>query len=83
METHEIPHVTLNDGTTIPQLGFGTLNVQPDRSATPANVARTAEIVGLASHWATVMSIPRRATGANGVSGGRSRRPGSRAPSCT
>jgi 2,5-diketo-D-gluconate reductase A len=38
----------LNDGTTIPQVGFGTLNVQPDRTATPANVERTAEIVGLA-----------------------------------
>jgi aryl-alcohol dehydrogenase-like predicted oxidoreductase len=38
----------LNDGTTIPQLGFGTLNVQPDRKSTPANIERTAEIVGLA-----------------------------------
>jgi 2,5-diketo-D-gluconate reductase A len=38
----------LNDGTTIPQLGFGTLNVQPDRKSTLANVERTAEVVGLA-----------------------------------
>jgi diketogulonate reductase-like aldo/keto reductase len=27
MKTHDIPKITLNDGTTIPQLGFGTLNV--------------------------------------------------------
>jgi 2,5-diketo-D-gluconate reductase A len=43
-----MPRVTLNDGTTIPQLGFGTLNIQPDRRSTPANIARTAEVVGLA-----------------------------------
>ena len=43
-----IPNITLNDGTTIPQLGFGTLNVPPDRTASPQNTARTAEIVGLA-----------------------------------
>jgi 2,5-diketo-D-gluconate reductase A len=43
-----IPNVTLNDGTTIPQLGFGTLHVQPDREMTRANTERTAEIVGLA-----------------------------------
>jgi 2,5-diketo-D-gluconate reductase A len=39
-----IPEIPLRDGTAIPQLGFGTLRVQPDREATPAN----AEIVGLA-----------------------------------
>jgi len=38
----------LNDRTTIPQLGFGTLNVQPDRRSTPENIERTAAIVGLA-----------------------------------
>ena len=43
-----IPNVTLNDGTAIPQLGFGTLHVQPDREVTRANIDRTAEIVGLA-----------------------------------
>ena len=43
-----IPTITLNDGTVIPQLGFGTYSVQPDREVTPANVARTAEVVGLA-----------------------------------
>ena len=48
MKTHEIPRITLNDRTTIPQLGFGTLNVQPDRRSTPENIERTAEIVGLA-----------------------------------
>src|SRR5262245_66012807 len=48
VRTQEIPRVALNDGTTIPQLGFGTLNVQPDRKSTPANVERTAEVVGLA-----------------------------------
>jgi len=48
MKTHDIPTVTLNDGTRIPQLGFGTLNVQPDRTSTPANIDRTAAIVGLA-----------------------------------
>lgn len=40
-----VPEITLNDGTTIPQLGFGTLAVQPDRSSTPANIDITAEIV--------------------------------------
>ena len=48
MKTLEIPRITLNDGTTIPQLGFGTLNVQPDRKSTAANIERTAEVVGLA-----------------------------------
>ena len=42
------PCITLNDGTTIPQLGFGTLRIQPDRTASPKNVATTAAIVGLA-----------------------------------
>ena len=48
MKPLEIPRITLNDGTTIPQLGFGTLNVQPDRKSTAANIERTAEVVGLA-----------------------------------
>ena len=42
------PDITLNDGTTIPQLGFGTLNVPPDRAASEENTAKTAEIVGQA-----------------------------------
>ena len=42
------PRMTLNDGTTIPQIGFGTLNVPPDRQPTPENTAKTAQVVGLA-----------------------------------
>lgn len=41
-----IPVIALRDGTTIPQLGFGTLAVQPDRTSTPANVEITANTVG-------------------------------------
>jgi len=48
VKTNEIPRITLNDGTTIPQLGFGTLNVQRDRKSTPANIEGTAAIVGQA-----------------------------------
>ena len=48
MTTQTIPTVTLNNETTIPQLGFGTLNVPPGRDPTPENTAKTAEIVGLA-----------------------------------
>lgn len=48
MNLGSVPRVTLNNGTTIPQLGFGTLTVQPDREATPANIEMTAEIVRLA-----------------------------------
>jgi 2,5-diketo-D-gluconate reductase A len=40
------PVIQLNDGTNIPQIGFGTLQIQPDRSASPENVATTARIVG-------------------------------------
>jgi 2,5-diketo-D-gluconate reductase A len=43
-----IPEIMLNNGRTIPQLGFGTLRVQPDRQSTPSNIELTAEIVGLA-----------------------------------
>ncbi len=43
-----IPKIALNDGRTIPQLGFGTLRIMPDRRPTPANIKRTAEVVGLA-----------------------------------
>jgi len=42
------PEVALIDGTTIPQLGYGTLLVPPDRKPTRANTAKTAEIVGSA-----------------------------------
>ncbi len=43
--TNAVPRISLNNGTTIPQLGFGTLNVPPDRNPTPENTAKTAEIV--------------------------------------
>jgi 2,5-diketo-D-gluconate reductase A len=43
-----IPKLTLRDGTSIPQIGFGTLNVPPDRTPTPENTAITAEVVALA-----------------------------------
>jgi 2,5-diketo-D-gluconate reductase A len=45
-----VPEITLNDGTAIPQLGFGTLAVQPDREASQSNIETTAEVVGLALH---------------------------------
>jgi 2,5-diketo-D-gluconate reductase A len=48
MTTPTIPSITLNDGSRIPQLGFGTLNVPPDRDPTPENTAKTAAVVGLA-----------------------------------
>lgn len=40
-----VPTITLNSGATIPQLGYGTLAVQPDRESTEANAAITAGIV--------------------------------------
>jgi diketogulonate reductase-like aldo/keto reductase len=43
-----VPRIALNDGSTIPQLGFGTLAVQPDRRSSDANAETTAEIVGRA-----------------------------------
>ena len=43
-----VPVVPLRDGTGIPQIGFGTLRVQPSRDASQANVDMTAEVVGLA-----------------------------------
>jgi 2,5-diketo-D-gluconate reductase A len=43
-----VPRITLRDGTEIPQLGFGTLAVQPDREASDANAELTAGIVAQA-----------------------------------
>jgi len=43
-----IPTITLNNGTSIPQLGFGTLKIPPDRAPTPENARKTADVVGLA-----------------------------------
>jgi 2,5-diketo-D-gluconate reductase A len=48
MTAHTTPKITLNDGTTIPQLGFGTLRLTNDRRPTPENRGRVAEIVALA-----------------------------------
>jgi 2,5-diketo-D-gluconate reductase A len=48
MATQSIPRITLNNGVTIPQIGFGTLNVPPDRNPSPENTAKTAAFVGLA-----------------------------------
>src|SRR6516225_8119534 len=48
MATQTIPKITLNNGVAIPQLGFGTLSVPPDRTPSDENTAKTAEIVGLA-----------------------------------
>jgi 2,5-diketo-D-gluconate reductase A len=45
---NNIPNIPLHDGTSIPQLGFGTLSGQPDRQDTTANAQITADIVGLA-----------------------------------
>jgi 2,5-diketo-D-gluconate reductase A len=41
-----ISNITFNNGKTIPQLGFGTLSIQPDRQDTVANTEITARIVG-------------------------------------
>ena len=43
-----IPTITLNNGTQIPQLGFGTLKIPPGRAPTPANARKTADVVRLA-----------------------------------
>ena len=40
-----IPKITLNDGTTIPQLGYGTLALQPDRDVTDKNTNIAAQTV--------------------------------------
>jgi 2,5-diketo-D-gluconate reductase A len=43
--TSQIPGITLNDGTTIPQLGYGTLALQADREPTEANAEVSAKTV--------------------------------------
>jgi predicted oxidoreductase len=45
MTSITIPAVSLNNGTTIPQLGYGTLALQPDRSTTPQNTEIAAKTV--------------------------------------
>ena len=47
-DRHSVPRITLRDGTTIPQLGFGTLAVQPDRESSQANAETTGAIVSQA-----------------------------------
>ncbi|WP_233853701.1 aldo/keto reductase [Paraburkholderia sp. HD33-4] len=43
-----VPQITLSNGMTIPQLGFGTLAVQPNRDASTANAEITASVVAKA-----------------------------------
>lgn len=43
-----VPRVPLADGTSIPQIGFGTLAVQPDRSASDRNAEITGAVVSAA-----------------------------------
>ncbi|HWF53167.1 MAG TPA: aldo/keto reductase [Solirubrobacteraceae bacterium] len=45
MLTITIPTISLNDGTTIPQLGYGTLALQPDRTITEDNTKIAATTV--------------------------------------
>jgi 2,5-diketo-D-gluconate reductase A len=45
MKTTQIPEITLNDGTTIPQLGYGTLALQADREPTKENAEVSAKTV--------------------------------------
>ena len=40
-----IPKITLNDGAAIPQLGYGTLALQPDRDVTDENTKLAAKTV--------------------------------------
>ncbi|HLS61837.1 MAG TPA: aldo/keto reductase [Ruania sp.] len=40
------PTITLRDGTAIPQIGYGTLAVQPDRENSDSNAVLTAGVVG-------------------------------------
>jgi 2,5-diketo-D-gluconate reductase A len=43
--TITIPKITLNDGAAIPQLGYGTLALQPDRDVTDENTNIAAQTV--------------------------------------
>jgi 2,5-diketo-D-gluconate reductase A len=45
MASITIPQIALNDDTTIPQLGYGTLALQPDREATDENTTLAAQTV--------------------------------------
>jgi 2,5-diketo-D-gluconate reductase A len=48
MATDTNDRITLNDGASIPQLGFGTLSIQPDREDSRENAILTANLVGFA-----------------------------------
>ena len=78
-----VPRITLRDGTTIPQFGFGTLAVQPDRESSEANAETTGLIVSQALGPDTGTSILPSHMAPSGVSAGRSRRPGSIGTSST
>lgn len=41
-----VPRIALSDGTTIAQIGFGTLAVQPDQTSSDSNAELTGEVVG-------------------------------------
>src|ERR1700744_225244 len=45
MPTTQIPQITLNTGAAIPQLGYGTLALQPDRESNDTNAKITEPIV--------------------------------------
>src|SRR6201992_646402 len=45
MPTTQIPQITLNPGAAIPQLGYGTLALQPDRESNDTNAKITEPIV--------------------------------------
>src|ERR1700753_1270461 len=45
MPTTQIPQITLNPGAALPQLGYGTLALQPDRESNDTNAKITEPIV--------------------------------------
>ena len=45
-----VPRITLRDGSTIPQLGFGTLAVQPDRASSDASPASSPTTAAIEAH---------------------------------
>jgi 2,5-diketo-D-gluconate reductase A len=48
MATETQGRIRLNDGASIPQLGFGTLSIQPDREDSRENAILTSNLVGFA-----------------------------------
>lgn len=45
MKLPKIPEITLNDGVTIPQIGFGTMDLAPVRDNSPQSHEITAQVV--------------------------------------